>query len=357
MKKLLSFTSALCLLLSASAQITIGSSDLPQAGTTYTLQESTPDPLFDYSATGEGIVWDYSELEATGELEISFSATSEAAATAALMFNNAFLYPDYVCYGFAPGEFPDLSQMGIELPIEIGEMNNFYQIDESYNIAGITVNMQGVDMPVQFDDIDEVYPLPMNYGSEFNSTSAYTISLPGVLTYSSSGTRSVSVDGWGTLQLPNGDEHEVLRVTSTTDMSDNIEFSGQIIPAEYSITTHQWLAQSGGLPVLEVSTMFGAAYRVRYQGESTEIEDTTGVYEIASLSSKPLKVFPNPVAVGGIVNLEVKNSNSAWEVLDSNGKIQLSGIGTKISTDALEAGIYFVVCREEGNEPTVLIVQ
>ena len=71
------------------------------------------------------------------------------------MFNNALFFPDYVCYSFGPGDFPDFSQLGIDLPIELGEMNNYYQIDESYNIAGITMNLQGNNLPIQYSDIDE----------------------------------------------------------------------------------------------------------------------------------------------------------------------------------------------------------
>ena len=357
MKKLLSLASAFSLFFVAQAQIVIDSDDLPQPGTTYTLQESTPDPMFNYSATGEDYSWDYTELVSNGEVEITIGDLSDAPATAPFMFNNAFLYPDYVCYAFGPGDLPDFSQLGVELPIELGDMNNYYQINETFNIAGITMNLQGIDIPVQYSDIDEVYPHPMNFGDVLESTHAYTAEVPGFLSYSSAGSRSVSVDGWGTIQLPNNEEHAVLRVTSTKDMDDSIEFQGQIIPFSYSVTTHSWLAAESGMPVLEINSMFGAAYRVRYLGEAPEVEDTSNTEGITGIVLSPLKLFPNPIAHGGIVNLGVESTNAAWEVFDTNGKIQLTGRGTTISTDALESGIYFVNCRESGNEPAVLVVQ
>lgn len=357
MKKLLSLASSTLLFLGLNAQITIDANDLPQPGSSYVLQESTPDPLSDYSETGANFSWDYSQLDSNGEVVITIGDLSDASDFAQGMFNNAFLFPDYVCYAFGPGDFPDFSQLGVELPIALGEMNNFYQIDESFNIAGITMNLQGMDIPVQYSDIDEVYPLPMNYGDELESTHAFAAELPNVLTYSSAGNRSVSVDGWGSIQLPNDEEYEVLRVTSTKDINDSIEFQGQIIPFSYSITSHQWLAPQAGVPVLEVNSMFGAAYRVRYLGDAPEVDDTSNTEGISGIAPTPLKIFPNPVTNGGIVNLGIENNNSIWEVVDSNGKIVATGTGSKIQTNAIESGIYFVICRESGLEPTVLVVQ
>ena len=55
-KVAVSISTFLFLSICSWAQITVNSSDLPQGGTTYTLQESTPDPLQDYSTTGAGVI-------------------------------------------------------------------------------------------------------------------------------------------------------------------------------------------------------------------------------------------------------------------------------------------------------------
>ena len=98
------------------AQITVNSGDLPQAGTSYTIQESTPDPLADYSATGAGVVWDFSGLDSNMEIEITYSDINDAPPLTQLVFNNAWTSPDNVCDVFAPGDLPDFSEAGIELP-------------------------------------------------------------------------------------------------------------------------------------------------------------------------------------------------------------------------------------------------
>ena len=90
--------------------------------------------MFDYSATGEDYSWDYSELVSNGEVEITIDDLSDAPKFAQPMFNNAFIFPTmYVTH--LPGDLLDFSQLGVELPIELGDMNNYYQIDETFNTA------------------------------------------------------------------------------------------------------------------------------------------------------------------------------------------------------------------------------
>ena len=71
-----------------NTQITVNSSDLPQAGTTYTIHESTPDPLQDYTLTGAGVVWDYSDLESNSVSEITYGDIEDAPTLALLVLTN-----------------------------------------------------------------------------------------------------------------------------------------------------------------------------------------------------------------------------------------------------------------------------
>ena len=93
MKKLLSLASTFSLIFVTQAQIVIDSDDLPQPGTTYTVQESTPDLMFDYSATGEDYTWDYSELVSNGEVEITIGDLSDAPAPAQLYVQHCIPIP------------------------------------------------------------------------------------------------------------------------------------------------------------------------------------------------------------------------------------------------------------------------
>ena len=180
------FASMLTFAVSTSAQITITSSDLPQAGESYTIQTSLPDPLADFATTGEGFDWDFSSLVSDAEAEVEFGAMEDAPVLAQLSFNNPWTSPEYLCDFYGPGEF-DLSALetlGIDLPVAISDLYNYLQTtNDSYNIAGISMNIEGFDLPVEYTDIDEIHPLPLNYMEEINSTSAFTVNIPDAFTY------------------------------------------------------------------------------------------------------------------------------------------------------------------------------
>ena len=74
-----------------------------------------------------------------------------------------------------------------------------------------------------------------------------------MFSYHASGTRTGSVDGWGTLN-PNGDSHEVVRLATTIESSDVITPEGmEEMSFDYELTVYQWLGD-GGLPYLEVES-------------------------------------------------------------------------------------------------------
>ena len=350
------FSFCIVITTAASAQITVTEDDMPAPGTTYILQESTPDPTADYDATGEGMVWDYSGLDSNGEIEIPFIDIAEAPALAQLTFNNEWTNGDYACSMFGLGELPNLDALGVELPLEIGDLYNYFQTsDGSYNIAGFSINLQGADIPVEYSDIDEIHPLPLNYGDAISSTSAYSLDIPTVFSYSTEGSREGSVDGWGTLKLPNGAEHEVLRVTTTTTKSDVFtQEGGEGFPFEYELTLYQWLGD-GGVPYLEVSAVFGTAFQVRYQGEAPSGE----IDGIANVEQSSFQIYPNPV-VGGS-DLTISDMDTKWMVRDASGKIVAEGTSRTISTQDWTAGAYFVstTSLETGltSVPTICIVK
>ena len=345
--------------LAFTAQISVNSSDLPQAGTTYTLQESTPDPLADYSNTGAGVIWDYSGLDSNGEVEIAFGDIESAPALAQLVFNQPWMQPDHVSDVFGPGELPNTDEFGMELPIEIGSLYNYYQTSgSSFNIAGFSMGAQGIDFPVPYDDIDEIHPIPLNYGDDINSTSAFSAEVPSMFVYSSEGSRVGSVDGWGMLILPNGEEHEVIRLATTISKSDvfSTTETGEI-PFEYETTVYQWLGD-GGLPYLEVQAAFGVAFRVRYQGEA---EDTSGTEGVSGVIQEDIKMYPNPAKAGTAITIQGVDASSTWEVRNATGNLCFTGSGTILNTETLSTGAYFLIQKTSNSglisRPTVFIVQ
>jgi len=337
------FASMLTFAVSTSAQITITSSDLPQAGESYTIQTSLPDPLSDFATTGEGFDWDFSNLVSEAEAEVEFGAMEDAPVLAQLSFNNPWTSPEYLCDFYGPGEF-DLSALeglGVELPVAISDLYSYLQTsNDSYNIAGISMNVEGFDLPVEYSDIDEIHPLPLNYMDEINSTSGFTVNIPETFTYETYASRSGSVDGWGTLTLPGGATHEVLRVNTTITTHDIFSLAGSD-PFELDrvSTVYSWVGD-GGMPYLEVSTIFGSTYSVEYQGESPII-DTSG-NGITAVIPNAFVPFPNPIAASDDIILSGATIDTEWELRDATGRVINTGFGSTISTNGLASGAYLV---------------
>ena len=328
---------------SSSAQITITSSDLPQGGASYTIQTSTPEPLLnDFTLTGENHVWDFSNLDSTSENIAEFGEMEDAPLLAQLSFNNEWTNGDYLCDFSGPGEFElsALDNIGIELPVEISNLYNYFQTSEgSYNIAGLSMNIEGLDLPIEYTDIDEIHPLPLNYLDSINSTSGYTVSIPDVFTYETSATREGSVDGWGSLTLPDGETHDVLRVNTTISTHDIFsQQDSEPFEIDRISTVYSWIGD-GGMPYLEVKTIFGATFSVQYQGE---VEDTSGTDGISVVIPNNFAPFPNPVTASNDIVLRGATSDTKWELREASGRVIKVGMGNTITTNGLASGAYLV---------------
>ena len=337
------FASMLTFSISTSAQITITASDLPQGGDSYTIQTSLPDPSSDFMSTGGDFDWDFSNLVSDSEAEVAFGAIGDAPFTAQLSFNNGWTNAEYLCEVFGPGDIDlaSLETLGIELPVAISNLYSYLQMsNDSYNIAGISMNVEGVDLPVQYSDIDEVHPLPLNYMDEINSTSAFTVNIPEVISYETSASRAGSVDGWGTLTLPGGATHEVLRVNTTITTHDIFSLSGSD-PFELDrvSTVYSWVGD-GGMPYLEVSVIFGTVFSIEYQGQATVI-DTSG-NGITAVIPNTFVPFPNPIAASEDIILSGASIDTKWELRDATGRVINTGFGNTISTTGLASGAYLV---------------
>ena len=329
---------------SNNAQTTVNASDLPQTGGSYLIQTSTADITGDYVSTGADYVWDFSTLDSNSETLVEFGEIAEAPVLAQLSFNNEWTNPDYLCDIFGPGEFDlaFLSELGIDLPVTLSNMMSYYQTSgSSYNIAGISMNLEGFDLPIEYSDIDEIHPLPLNFQDVISSTSAYEVDIPSVLNYATSATREGSVDGWGTLLLPNGASHEVLRISTTITTHDVLtQEGGEPFEIDRISTVYTWLGD-GGLPYLEAKTIFGTTYSVEYQGEAPN-EDTSNTDGMTALTPSDFVAFPNPAFSGENIVLSGADQETTWNVSDLMGKIIISGMGTVISTDLFSPGAYII---------------
>ena len=230
----------------AASQITITGDDMPQPDVTYPLVNAAILDLSLGEISGANATWDASDLTALMDAPLTPVDINDASISAALVFNSPF-NSAYQCDFYLPTELPDF---GVDLGIPLEGFNNFYQTDgDAYAIAGVGLSAMGFDLPVTYDDIDEIIPLPLEYGETLSSTAAFQLDLTGIFTYGLSQSREVEVDGWGTLILPSG-SYEVLRTRTELTATDDIfiEQLGEPFSIDREQATYQWWGAGMGFP-------------------------------------------------------------------------------------------------------------
>ena len=151
-------------------QITITSDDMPQPDVTYPFVTAAITDMGLGEQTGADVTWDASDLIPLTDAPLTPVNINDASISAALVFNSPF-NSTYQCDFFLPTEFPDL---GMDLGIPLEGFNNFYQSSgDAYAITGVGLSAMGFDLPITYDDIDEIIPLPLEYGASMTSTGAF----------------------------------------------------------------------------------------------------------------------------------------------------------------------------------------
>ncbi len=321
----------------SSAQITIGSADLPQAGISYDVVNTAVTDFDLLANAGANVTWDASNLIALGDAPIEPVDINNASITAALVFNSPF-NSTYQCDYYLPTVFPDL---GVELPIPLDGFNNFYQTNgDHYTIAGIGLSASGFDLPVTYDDIDEFFPIPFNFEESFESTAAFELNLEGILSYGLEQSRSVTADAWGTLILPGG-SFEVLRTRTELNAIDDISIEqlGEPFTIERDQVIYQWWGQGTGVPLLEVTEIMGIPALASFQN----ISESSG---LVPLASSDISLYPNPVRVGGTLNFDTHLRN--YSVFDAVGHKIKGGASVSIEIPSdWPTGIYSILIDGE----------
>ena len=308
------------------AQVTLGPADLPQGGTTYTFQNAFPDFGLNMESTGPGWVWDFSELVVQDSTDVEVQDISSASFSAQIVFNG-FDSNTQADHFYTLLSAPDFGDAGGDFGIAIDELTGYFQMSgSSYTQVGVGLSFGGLELPVVFEDLDELHPLPLTADASLTSTAVYEIAVPATFTYAVNQVRTAEVDGYGTLLLPDGTSHEALRLKSTVVSEDsvyvNLAEQGFAFPRE--TVTYAWLGD-GGMPWMEVVTNLGIPSLVRYQGSAPEPEDISG---LLGLREGAVVGSPNPANRGQWIRMEGALNNS-WAVhtLDGRQCMTLEGQG------------------------------
>ncbi len=331
-------------------QIPIGQSDMPSAGDTLRVSNTTD--TINPALTGPNYTWNYSFLKAASQWVEKFDNPSSFTFPFNLLFN--VFNTSYGQKQYTPDSIPGLG-------ISMGNAYGFFKKSStSLKQIGQGLSINGLPVPFQYSSEDYIYRFPLNYGNIDSSDSQFgppsVVPLP--FYYGQKIHRVNEVDGWGTLTTPFG-TFSTLRVKSTLHIRDTIADSSGIgfafaRPTQYE---YKWLKQGGKIPYLQINATdiggFPVVTKITYRDSLRSGTIQIGINEVTN-TDFGMQLFPNPANDFVVVQYQLANSESIkFEILDITGKT-ITTIGNSKSSKGLHVevinlkrynlskGIYFV---------------
>jgi len=332
---------------SAFGQITITNNDMPSAGDTIRKSTNFTTNGVDYTLTGENYNWDFSGLTSLIQTVDTFASVGSV--------------PFFYQLVFIPNLVANLAQKYSDIDtipdIEIVDPYRFFKnSSSSFNDVGIAVTINSLPIPLKYDSPDIVYVFPVGYGNSDSCNSSLDLSLAGIGYIGIDRKRVNHVDGWGTLETPNG-TFDVIRQKSEVFEEDTIYIDsigfGFAINREY--TEYKWIGNNHGIPLLQV-TEEGLVVTVQYIDSIRN--PVTAVPETLATGTR-MQVVPNPVSHNTRLKLDLQNSSrveldifnlSGVKVADVFSGIMSAGyheIPVDNFTRHLPKGIYIVQFKTE----------
>ncbi len=329
-----------------SAQISINDTDMPNGGDTCLISISSQLTTIDFNTTGANQTWNFSNLEATYQRVDTFYNINSSSVLYQLSFNNWLFYPDYNSDYYNKlinNNLPAIpgGVITLENPVFFSKNSS-----SKFEIVGIGVEVNGVEVPVKSDTIDVVYEFPMTYNDGWYSRSYFNMDMNPIYDaqFKRHQQRDVIVDGWGEITTPFG-TFDAVRVKTTLTYQDSIfadpfGFGGSwfALPTPETVE-YNWWANNNKVPVLKITTQLGIATTIEYRDHL--VTDYASIHEEESTQ---VKLFPNPTSTE--LTIDVPNSTlNEIEILDLNGKLIYSSTLTTTKTlnvSNWSKGLYFV---------------
>jgi hypothetical protein len=340
------FSGLLFITQTLSAQVSINNTDFPNGGDTCLISISNQTTLVDYSTTGANQIWDFSYLEANSQRIDTFYNVNNSSLLYQASFNNWLLAPDYNSDYYNKlinNNLPTIpgGTITLENPVFFSKNST-----SKFEIVGIGVEVNGIEVPVQSDTIDVVYDFPMTYNDSWNSRSYFNIDMNPIYDaqFKRHQQRDVIVDGWGQITTPFGD-FDAIRVKTILTYQDSIYIDLPLIGASWlAIPTpetieYNWWTTNNKVPVLKITTQAGIATTIEYRDGVVNDFASTIEEQLNYIS-----LFPNPTSTELTINVS-EVTPSLIEILDLNGKLMYSTTLTgniKINVSNWTKGVYFV---------------
>lgn len=330
-----------------NAQITITNADMPVVNSVHYYATSTDFSSVDVTLTGTNYAWDYSTLTSSGADTVVFAPVSSTPLAYQLYFNNAFMYPSYVADYATKGK--DVSAFG---QVNITQRYDFSRVDnDALRLTGFGANINGIPASVKYDTIDQIYPLPMTYGTTDSTDAYYILTVPNMGTYGQWIRRRVNVDGWGSLTTPYTTYNDVLRVATTLYQRDTMYVDQFSMGTNFNRPVehiYEWFAPGEQVPVMQVTEQGGNVSSIKYKDQPSGIEQ----HEQLDLS-----VYPNPTRE--ILNIS-EHFTGTVTITDMNGAIVKTWNANalkSVNLGCLEGGMYIVTLTNEKGEQSFNLIK
>jgi hypothetical protein len=325
----------------AQTPISLNNSHMPGNGDTLRYTNFQASGAGNYTMTGAGIHWDFSQVVSTTEGLRSFVSALQT--PYALFFLNANEYGEKISDALGIG------------PLTLNNVYSFYRKQSSpvnaFVADGIGVTYSSVPIPNYYSDRDELYHFPMSYPKYDSSTFKFSVNVPLLLpaSYFKTGYRVTVVDGWGTVTTPYGTE-DCLRLVTTQYAQDSVKSS--LLPTAIGFQnfqrSYQWLTLDSKIPYLEITgTLTGNNFTpvlTRYRGYDKD-GLITGLAESSAVSG--FSVGPNPA--GSELHVYGAGDREAvYEVYSTDGRLlrqivpQPAPGSSRLDVSGLPAGMYLL---------------
>ncbi|MFZ9943609.1 MAG: T9SS type A sorting domain-containing protein [Bacteroidia bacterium] len=316
------------------AQITINTASIPVAGDTFRYSNAQITAAIDPIPTGANFNWDFSFLNPISQDIDTFRTVTSTGTTYALFFADV---------SFNSNRSNQATRGNLGVPnapigggVSISDVLAFYYKSNTlYQQTGYGATINGIGVPVGFNNKDVLYRFPMNFGDTDTSASDFNINIPNLGYYGHEQVRVSEVDGWGSLTTPFG-TFNTLRIKSTITGSDTLfldtlgfGFSFPVNSIEY-----KWLGTTKSIPLLQIvasSGPFGGAPQVSSVIFRDSVRTLTSLPE-SVLSLGNMSVFPNPVS--DWVTLSVNS------IVDGNATVTLYAPDGRVVSNVWNGSLY-----------------
>ncbi|MCS7188311.1 MAG: T9SS type A sorting domain-containing protein [Bacteroidia bacterium] len=227
------------------AQIQIGHTDLPNAGSTYTVSQVTPRPGLDFVSTGANHIWDFSQLPSDTQLTIEWKSPLQV--------------PQYFFNCGNASWQALLYKVADSIPTPSGTLRDLYAFcrkgPTQMVVSGLGMTINNVPITQCYQDEDEMYVLPIYYGRRDSTTFRIQYTLPsqfGTIVWARRGYKIHLADGYGEIRTPYG-QFNCLRLREDVREWDTVYFNNIPVQSRDSAYTRfEWLGQGQGVALLQV---------------------------------------------------------------------------------------------------------